>query len=155
MGLDKKYSNKPFQKYAGLGMAPKGEFEHQFLLHQFLFALKTQAGWRHSDLELMCETQLDPNDTGSRVPDVIAFRKHSNLRQYKPVFFIEVTTTRKWKAMLRKALSAAADYDVAEAFVYDYEKKRWARISGGVVNEDVSYSATFRLDLAELVCNGL
>lgn len=151
MGLDKEYSDKPFQKYAGLGMAPKGEFEHQFLLHQMLFALKAQAGWRHPDLELMVETQLDPNNTSSRVPDVIAFRKHSNVRQYKPVFFIEVTTARKWKAMQRKAMQEAVKYGVPEAFVYDYEKKRWARISAGVVSEGVSYSGTFGCDLAELL----
>lgn len=97
--------------------------------------------------EQMSEKMIDSQQT-SEVPDIMPVGENE-----KAEVIIEVTTAKtKYKDIL-KAKSLVTDYRVNEAFVYDYQEKKWHKITleAGEVLQNPSFCETINCDPARLI----
>jgi len=124
--------------YTGIGMSPRPRKEHQKILKNLIINLD------QDDISALTEQCVDEFDLDSKAPDVVIYEDDNN--RY-PDVIIEITTHDKLKKIKDKVLELLQNYPVIkEAFVFDYETKKWFAF-GAVDNEDSpSYSPFFDVD---------
>ena len=115
MGLLDKYNA------AGIGL-PRPRRQHQLTMAKLLMAINNK--YKFKSYTALTESTKSDEDLDGKAPDVAIFDKAFSL-----VAFVEITTTRRYKKIVQKAVEYAVENNVVEAFVYDYEKKVWQKLS--------------------------
>ena len=131
--------------YMGVN-APK---EHQRVIGKLMTALGNLY-YREKQIpyEPFPETMIDESQT-SPTPDILLF-DHTTKQN---VVIIEVSGTAGAKKDFQKVRGLADDYQVQEAFVYDYSFQTWRKYqpNQGEVTDQPSFCKAIGLDLAQLL----
>lgn len=100
--------------YTGIGMSPRPQWQHQFLLGDLLVNLKNELPRRR--FAVATEVTLT-NDWNDKAPDLVVFDK----RIEWPVLMVEITTHRELKRIQRKCEKLMPRFPAMECWVFDYE----------------------------------
>ena len=103
--------------YTGIGMSPRPTNEHQAVLSDLLFGLRSE------DIYTLQEARLDSQNINAKAPDINIYENKED--QY-PIIIIEVTTSDEVKTIISKVEELMNEYEtIKEAFVYNYETGEW------------------------------
>lgn len=131
--------------YMGVN-APK---EHQRIIGKLMTALGTLY-YRDGKIpyEPFPETMIDESQT-SPTPDILLFDHQTK----KNVVVIEISGSVGAKKDFQKVKALADDYDVQEAFVYDYSFQRWRKYQShrGEITDRPSFCEAIGMDLEKLL----
>lgn len=131
----------------GIGMTPRPTERHQECIAMFITELNVAYRKRY---KILPESAIDLNNLNSKAPDVVVYDKAT----LKPVLFIEITTTRENRRIINKAKELMQQYDIYEAFIYDYEQDKWAKLTGiSQHSPGLSFSDILQYDLAKCIDN--
>lgn len=129
----------------GLGKLARPTPKHQFIKQQFELGLLQKID--KTKLIVLSESCIDVTNLNSKAPDVIVYDKN-----FIPLMFIEITTTREKKKIEKKAAELMEQYNIYECFIYDYETKVFNKLTGLEKYSPVkSYSDLFKIDLQQFI----
>ena len=130
-------------QYMGVN-APK---EHQRVIRKLTQELGVLYDNGTIKYEPFPEVMIDASTT-SPTPDLLLYDNVLN----RNVIIIEVAADG-WKKDFRKVIELAKDYEIEEAFVYNYIKKQWLKytLQNGEITENTSFCNTIGYDLNDFV----
>ena len=130
-------------QYMGVN-APK---EHQRVIRKLTQELGVLYDNGVIKYEPFPEVMIDASTT-SPTPDLLLYDNVLN----RNVIIIEVAADG-WKKDFRKVIELAKDFEIEEAFVYNYIKKQWLKytLQNGEITENPSFCNTIDYDLNDFV----
>ena len=139
--------NRELHGLYGVGQAAAmASKTHKIICQALLFSLADEIDT--DEYELFQEWCIDASNLNSEAPDTVIFEQGIDTA----CFIIEVTTSKEYKKACDKIESLIELYPtVKEAFVYDYEKKRWYCVGEELEKETPSYSEMFDIDLNDMI----
>ena len=100
--------------YTGIGMSPRPQWQHQFLLGDLLVNVASELPRSHFAVATEITLTDDWND---KAPDLVVFAA----RTMQPLVLVEITTHRELKRILRKCENLLPRFPAMEYWVFDYE----------------------------------
>lgn len=106
--------------YTGIGMSPRPTNEHQAVLSNLIYGL------RSDDIYAIPEASVDSENLNAKAPDINIYEDRGNRF---PIIIIEITTKQERLTIINKVEDLLEQYpQIKEAFVYDYESNQWFAI---------------------------
>lgn len=85
-------------------------------------------------------------------PEVVVYDKKETITNEFPVFFIEIEATKRIKACIEKSTLVIRNFNISQAFIFDYEQWKWYKISNDnaiiTIAENDSYCGILNIDLS-------
>ena len=137
-----KYQNKLDGNYTknaldDLGMTPRPIRNHQKIIAAFIRNIPVP-----ENAMILPETEI--GTANSPAPDVVVFINDI------PFTFIEVCHNKGQKNALTKTMQVLKDYNIAEAFVYNYQTDTFFRVTQKEIQKNKSFSEILEIDLQGL-----
>ncbi len=117
--------------YTDIGMSPKQTNEHQAVLSDLLFGL------RSDNIFTLQEVRADSENNNAKAPDINIYE---NKDDQFPIVIIEVTTSDEEDIIISKVEELMDNYKtIKEGFIYNYETDEWFSL----MDKSESYPADF------------
>lgn len=140
MGLLDDYSS-----LSGIGQ-PRPSFTHQLVMAD----LVTNFNNRFRGLGFRSLSEHAIQKKPEKAPDVTFFQVQPG--EWQPLVFVEITTTRELKKILKESETLMRRLEIKEAFTYDYQAGRWYKLYDKETitpaSEKDSWCDTFQVDLS-------
>lgn len=101
--------------YTGIGMSPRPKFLHQdYMAHTLHFMYDEVFA---NGMIVRTESTVT-DDLDDKAPDVIIYNRNN-----VPLMFLEITTHRECRKIMRKCEKLQTRFPACECFVFDYEMR--------------------------------